>query len=75
MFMGSAISWASKQQHTVSTSMAQGEYCMMPDCMREVLWLHQLVGMLLKLVEVILTVTLFEDNSAAQKLSRYLQGH
>ena len=66
MFMGSAISWASKQQRTVSTSTAQSEYCAMSDCAREALWLRQLVGTLLKL-EVIPTTTLFEDNSAAQK--------
>ena len=66
MFMGSAISWASKQKRTVSTSTAQSEYCTMSDCVREVLWLHQLVGTLLKL-EVIPTMMLFEDNSAAQR--------
>ena len=66
MFMGSAISWASKQQRTVATSTAQSEYCAMSDCAREALWLRQLVGTLLKL-EVIPTTTLFEDNSAAQK--------
>ena len=35
MFMGSAISWASKQQRTVATSMAQSKYCVMSDCVRE----------------------------------------
>jgi hypothetical protein len=66
MFMGAALTWASKQQRTVAVSTAESEYTAVSDCAREAMWVRRLVADLLGLDKIPVT-PLMEDNTAAGK--------
>jgi hypothetical protein len=66
MFMGAALTWASKQQRTVAVSTAESEYMAVSDCAREAMWVRKLIADLLQLDSVPVT-SIMEDNTAASK--------
>ena len=66
LFMNGPISWAAKQQRSVSTSTAQAEYVALSAATAECLWLRKICATLLR-VDRLPTTNMMEDNTAALK--------
>ncbi len=67
MFNGGAVSWSSKRQDTVALSTVEAEYMAAAACVKQALWLRQLLTDL-DLPRVMLTIN--SDNQGALSLTK-----
>lgn len=66
LFNGSLVSWYSKLQKTVACSTAEAEYMAVSACVKEALWLRNLMGSLLD--KSWNSIQIYNDNQACLKM-------
>lgn len=72
MLSGSAISWQSRKQKTVSLSSTEAEYTALSEASREAIYLRNLMH---EITDVFNVIDLYCDNQSALKLASSSQSH